>query len=41
MGDWHSTNPVAEGDSAESSRFGGNKYECGLHLNSDASDFQI
>jgi len=41
MGDWHSTSPVAEGESAESSRFGGNKYECGLHLDSGASDFQI
>ncbi|MBK1855931.1 phosphoadenylyl-sulfate reductase [Verrucomicrobiaceae bacterium 5K15] len=41
MGDWHSTQPVGEGESAESSRFGGTKYECGLHLDSGAQDFQI
>ncbi len=41
MGDWHSTSPVEEGQSAEGSRYGGNKYECGLHLNSGANDFQI
>ena len=41
MGDWHSTQPVAEGESAEGSRYGGNKYECGLHLDSNATDFQI
>ena len=41
MGDWHSTSPVVEGASAEGSRFGGEKYECGLHLNSSSSDFQI
>lgn len=40
MGDWHSTQPVHDGD-AESSRFNGRKYECGLHLDSGASDFQI
>jgi phosphoadenosine phosphosulfate reductase len=41
MGDWHSTSPVSEGESAETSRFAGEKYECGLHLDSDAADFQI
>ncbi len=41
MGDWHSTSPVVAGESAESSRFGGEKYECGLHLSSDAGDYQI
>lgn len=41
MGDWHSTRPVGDGESAEQSRFGGEKYECGLHLSSDANDFQI
>ncbi|BDS05045.1 phosphoadenosine phosphosulfate reductase [Oceaniferula spumae] len=41
MGDWHSTKPLEEGESAESSRFGGSKYECGLHLSSGANDFQI
>lgn len=40
MGDWHSTRPVADGD-AESTRFNGKKYECGLHLDSGPSDFQI
>ena len=40
MGDWHSTRPAAEGD-AESTRFNGEKYECGLHLDSGTSDFQI
>ena len=41
MGDWHSTKPVEEGGSAEDSRFGGSKYECGLHLSSETQDFQI
>lgn len=40
MGDWHSTRPVAEGD-AESTRFNGEKFECGLHLDSGTPDFQI
>jgi phosphoadenosine phosphosulfate reductase len=40
MGDWHSTRP-AEGGDAESTRFDGLKYECGLHLDSGSSDFQI
>ena len=40
MGDWHSTQPSLNGDS-ESSRFNGEKYECGLHLDSGSSDFQI
>ena len=41
MGDKHSTRPLEDGESAESSRFGGSKYECGLHLDSEAQDFQI
>lgn len=41
MGDWHSTSPVGSGGSAESSRFAGEKYECGLHLDSGAADYQI
>jgi phosphoadenosine phosphosulfate reductase len=41
MGDWHSTVPVTEGGDAESTRFNGQKYECGLHLDSGVSDFQI
>ena len=40
MGDWHSTHP-AEKDNAETSRFNGQKYECGLHLESNSPDFQI
>ena len=40
MGDWHSTLPAEDGD-AESTRFNGLKYECGLHLDSGTSDFQI
>ncbi len=40
MGDWHSTVPAADGD-AEATRFNGRKYECGLHLDSGSSDFQI
>jgi phosphoadenosine phosphosulfate reductase len=40
MGDWHSTRPAVDGD-AESTRFNGEKYECGLHLDSGSSDFQI
>ena len=31
MGDWHSTQPVGADGDAESSRYGGEKYECGLH----------
>lgn len=41
MGDWHSTSPVMDGVTVESSRFAGEKYECGLHLDSGATDFQI
>lgn len=40
MGDWHSTRP-AENGSAEGTRFNGEKYECGLHLDSGSPDFQI
>jgi phosphoadenosine phosphosulfate reductase len=40
MGDWHSTRPAEDGDS-ESTRFNGEKYECGLHLDSGTPDFQI
>jgi phosphoadenosine phosphosulfate reductase len=40
MGDWHSTRPVQD-DTAETSRFNGQKYECGLHLDSGSADFQI
>lgn len=41
MGDWHSTRPALNGVDAESTRFDGEKYECGLHLESDNTDFQI
>lgn len=41
MGDWHSTVPAVNGLSAEETRFNGEKYECGLHLDSGNSDFQI
>lgn len=41
MGDWHSTLPATDGVSAEATRFNGEKYECGLHLDSGNSDFQI
>lgn len=40
MGDWHSTRP-ADGGDVEATRFNGQKYECGLHLDSKTSDFQI
>ena len=41
MGDWHSTRPATDGLSAEATRFNGEKYECGLHLDSGNTDFQI
>ncbi len=41
MGDWHSTKPLEKDTTAEQSRFGGSKYECGLHLESGTQDFQI
>lgn len=40
MGDWHSTRPATK-EEAELSRFNGEKYECGLHLESGSADFQI
>lgn len=40
MGDWHSTRPIEDGD-MEATRFNGEKYECGLHLDSGTPDFQI
>ena len=41
MGDWHSTRPALDGMDAESTRYNGEKYECGLHLESRQADFQI
>lgn len=40
MGDWHSTRPSLDG-TANGTRFNGEKFECGLHLDSGTSDFQI
>ncbi len=40
MGDWHSTRPVEAGD-INATRFNGEKFECGLHLDSGSPDFQI
>jgi len=40
LGDWHSTKSIAQsGGDPERSRFNGNKYECGLHEESD--NYQI
>ena len=41
MGDWHSTRLPMEGEDAESTRYNGEKYECGLHEASSENDFQI
>lgn len=41
MGDWHSTRPADPEAGAEATRFNGEKYECGLHLESMNNDFQI
>lgn len=41
MGDWHSTRKPQAGETAEETRFGGQKYECGLHEESGQNDFQI
>lgn len=41
MGDWHSTSPASDDLDAEATRFNGEKYECGLHLDSGVPDFQI
>ncbi|MGE9267241.1 MAG: phosphoadenylyl-sulfate reductase [Verrucomicrobiales bacterium] len=41
MGDWHSTRPVGADGDVESTRYGGEKYECGLHEVSGSQDFQI
>lgn len=40
MGDWHSTRPSTDG-TANGTRFNGEKFECGLHLDSGTPDFQI
>lgn len=41
VGDWHSSAPLTPGQSAEDTRFGGIKRECGLHELSGRIDFQI
>lgn len=41
VGDWHSSAPLAAGQTAEETRFNGLKRECGLHLSSSQSDWQI
>jgi phosphoadenosine phosphosulfate reductase len=41
VGDWHSTDRLADGMSPEDTRFGGLKRECGLHEQVDRPDYQI
>ena len=41
IGDWHSTQPIEEGQTAEETRFGGVKRECGLHEESNVGDYMI
>ncbi|ADE53830.1 phosphoadenylyl-sulfate reductase [Coraliomargarita akajimensis] len=41
VGDWHSTSKLGEGMSAEDTRFGGLKRECGLHEVTGGADYQI
>ncbi len=41
MGDWHSTSPLGKGMTAEETRFGGLKRECGLHESNADSNYQI
>ena len=41
VGDWHSTTKLGAGMTAEDTRFGGLKRECGLHEVSGGSNYQI
>lgn len=41
IGDWHSTQKLEDGMSAEETRFNGAKRECGLHLESSEADYVI
>jgi phosphoadenosine phosphosulfate reductase len=41
VGDWHSTRKPAPGESGEHARAEAYGRECGLHLHSNAADFQI
>jgi phosphoadenosine phosphosulfate reductase len=41
VGDWHSSSPLKANMTAEETRFNGIKRECGLHLDTGVSDYQI
>ena len=41
IGDWHSTKPLTDGMTSEETRFNGLRRECGLHLDSQVSDYRI
>lgn len=41
LGDWHSTDKLKEGKTAEETRFNGVKRECGLHESTNLIDYQI
>jgi phosphoadenosine phosphosulfate reductase len=41
VGDWHSSTKLGEGMTAEETRFGGLKRECGLHESNSGGDYQI
>jgi len=41
LGDWHSTQRLKEGITAEETRFNGLKRECGLHESTNLVDYQI
>jgi phosphoadenosine phosphosulfate reductase len=41
IGDWHSSSPLTGDKTPEETRFNGIKRECGLHLDSGVSDYQI
>jgi phosphoadenosine phosphosulfate reductase len=41
VGDWHSTSKLGKGMTAEETRFGGLKRECGLHESNESSNYQI
>ncbi len=41
IGDWHSTRKLEAGMKPEDTRHGGLQRECGLHVGSTTSDFQI
>lgn len=41
LGDWHSTQKLKEGITAEETRFNGMKRECGLHESTNLVDYQI